>query len=590
MPLLDWFILIFTLLFIVVYGVWKSRGTKNIEGYLLADKKLPWYHVGLSVMATQASAITFLSAPGQAYSDGLRFIQFYFGLPLAMIVLCITFIPIFQKLNVFTAYEYLEKHFDLKTRTLTAFLFLLQRGLSTGITIYAPSIILSTILGINTLYTTFLMGGLVILYTVYGGTKAVSYTQMFQMTIIFGGLFVATGVLISLLPVNVGFVDALHIAGKMDKLNTIDTTFDLKNRYNIWSGLIGGFFLQLSYFGTDQSQVGRYLTGKNTTESRLGLLFNGLIKIPMQFFILLIGTLVFVFYQYQTPPIFFNQQERENLKNTVYELPYKQLERDFEQKQLQKQTQVAKLSQAMKESENQGNQQENQQEKINIERQKLLQIDKEAQNIRKSALEIIKKNNSKADTNDTNYVFLSFVTKYLPSGLVGLIIAIIFLAAMGSTASGLNSLASTTVIDFYKRFYDKNDVSEEDLAQIKGKKELKEQKELAISRLATVFWGIFCMIVALFAGKLGNLIEAVNILGSLFYGTILGIFLVAFYLKKVGANAVFYAAIITEILVIGIYLADIMAFLWLNVVGCLLVMLIASILEQVKRLNTLNKL
>ncbi len=587
MPLLDWFVLSFTLLFIVVYGIWKSKGTKNIEGYLLADKQLPWYHVGLSVMATQASAITFLSAPGQAYSDGLRFIQFYFGLPLAMIVLCITFIPIFRKLNVFTAYQYLEQRFDLKTRSLTAFLFLLQRGLSTGITIYAPSIILSTILGINILYTTFLMGGLVILYTVYGGTKAVSYTQMFQMSIIFGGLFIATGVLISLLPADIGFVDALHIAGKMDKLNTIDTTFDLKNRYNIWSGLIGGFFLQLSYFGTDQSQVGRYLTGKNSTESRLGLLMNGLIKIPMQFFILIIGTLVFVFYQYQTPPIFFNSGERENIINTPYEAKYKELEKDFEQKHQQKQAQVNKLVEVMNENKKQENNHQNsnsnQQEKINIEQQKLLQIEKESQIIRKNALEIIKKNNPKADTNDTNYVFLNFVMKYLPSGLVGLIIAIIFLAAMGSTASGLNSLASTTVIDFYKRFFDKNDVSDEDLSQIKGKKEEKDKKELAISRLATVFWGVFCVIVALFASKLGNLIEAVNILGSLFYGTILGIFLVAFYLKKVGGTAVFYAAIITEAIIIGIYLADIMAFLWLNVIGCLLVMLIASILEIKKR-------
>ncbi len=583
MPLLDWFVLSFTLLFIVVYGIWKSKGTKNIEGYLLADKQLPWYHVGLSVMATQASAITFLSAPGQAYSDGLRFIQFYFGLPLAMIVLCITFIPIFRKLNVFTAYQYLEQRFDLKTRSLTAFLFLLQRGLSTGITIYAPSIILSTILGVNILYTTFLMGGLVILYTVYGGTKAVSYTQMFQMSIIFGGLFIATGVLISLLPADIGFVDALHIAGKMDKLNTIDTTFDLKNRYNIWSGLIGGFFLQLSYFGTDQSQVGRYLTGKNSTESRLGLIMNGLIKIPMQFFILLIGTLVFVFYQYQTPPIFFNNQERENIINTPYEAKYKELEESFEQKHQQKQAQVNQLVEVMNESKKQENNNSNQQEKINIEQQKLLQIDKESQLIRKNALEIIKKNNPKADTNDTNYVFLNFVMKYLPSGLVGLIIAIIFLAAMGSTASGLNSLASTTVIDFYKRVFDKNNVSEEDLLQIKGKKELKEKKELAISRWATVFWGVFCVIVALFASKLGNLIEAVNILGSLFYGTILGIFLVAFYLKKVGGTAVFYAAIITEAIIIGIYLADIMAFLWLNVIGCLLVMIIASILEIIKR-------
>ena len=309
MSLIDWFVLSITLLFIIFYGVWKSRGTKNIEGYLLADRKLPWYHVGLSVMATQASAITFLSAPGQGYSDGLRFVQFYFGLPLAMVVLCITFIPIFHKLNVYTAYEFLEKRFDNKTRSLTAFLFLLQRGLSTGITIYAPAIILSTILGVDVFYTIIFNGLIVIAYTVYGGTKAVSYTQVLQMSIIFGGLFLAAYMLIHLLPENVSFSDALHIAGKMNKLNAIDTTFDLNNRYNIWSGIIGGFFLQLSYFGTDQSQVGRYLTGSSITQSRLGLVMNGLIKIPMQFFILLIGVLVFIFYQFHQAPIFFNKVE-----------------------------------------------------------------------------------------------------------------------------------------------------------------------------------------------------------------------------------------------------------------------------------------
>jgi SSS family transporter len=309
MSIIDWIILIITLLSIVLYGVWKSRGTKNIQGFLLADKKLPWYHVGLSVMATQASAITFLSAPGQAYSDGLRFVQFYFGLPLAMVVLCITFVPIFHKLNVYTAYEYLEKRFDNKTRSLTAFLFLLQRGLSTGITIYAPAIILSAILHIDITYTILFNGLLVISYTVYGGTKAVSYTQLFQMSIIFFGLFLAAYMVIHLLPENVGFMDALHIAGKMNKLNAIDTKFDLNNRYNIWSGIIGGFFLQLSYFGTDQSQVGRYLTGSSITQSRLGLVMNGLIKIPMQFLILLIGTLVFTFYQFHQAPVFFNQVE-----------------------------------------------------------------------------------------------------------------------------------------------------------------------------------------------------------------------------------------------------------------------------------------
>lgn len=556
MSAIDWAVLGITLLSIVLYGVWKSRGTKNIEGFLLADKELPWYQVGLSVMATQASAITFLSAPGQAYSDGLRFVQFYFGLPLAMVVLCITFIPIFRKLNVYTAYEYLESRFDVKTRALTAFLFLLQRGLSTGITIYAPAIILSTILHVDVLYTTLFNGGIVILYTVYGGTKAVSYTQMFQMAIIFAGLFMAAYMVVHLLPEGVGFTDALHIAGKMDKLNAIDTRFDLNNKYNIWSGIIGGFFLQLSYFGTDQSQVGRYLTGKSVTESRLGLLMNGLVKIPMQFLILLIGTLVFAFYQYHAPPLFFNKVEVARVEASAYSGQYRQIELRYAEAQLQKQKHVTQLVQALHKHDEGA---------IGEARVALKADDKEAQAIRKSGVELMQKNNPKADPNDTNYVFLSFVTQYLPTGLVGLLIAIIFLASMGSTASGLNSLTSATVIDFYKRFL---------------KKSGSEKTYLSASRWATVGWGLFCIVVALYAGKLGNLIEAVNILGSLFYGTILGIFLVAFYMKRISGTAVFWAAIIAEGFIIAAWLMNLMAFLWLNVLGCLLVMGIAWGIEK----------
>ena len=348
MSQIDWIVLSITLLSIVVYGMWKSRGTKNIEGYLLADKQLPWYHVGLSVMATQASAITFLSAPGQSYNDGLRFIQFYFGIPLAMIVLCVTFIPIFRKLNVYTAYEYLENRFDQKTRSLTAFLFLLQRGLSTGITIYAPAIILSTILNTDINYTIIFTGAIVISYTVYGGTKAVSHTQMLQMAIIFAGLFLSAYLVVTMLPENVGFIDALSIAGKMNKLNAIDTQFDINNRYNIWSGIIGGFFLHLSYFGTDQSQVGRYLTGKSTSESRLGLVMNGLLKIPMQFMILIIGILVFVFYQFHQAPVFFNKVEVNRIENSIYKEEYKQLEKDYELASSEKQERVKHLVVAMK--------------------------------------------------------------------------------------------------------------------------------------------------------------------------------------------------------------------------------------------------
>lgn len=555
MSLIDWLVLSITLLFIIFYGVWKSRGTKNIEGYLLADRKLPWYHVGLSVMATQASAITFLSAPGQGYSDGLRFVQFYFGLPLAMVVLCITFIPIFHKLNVYTAYEFLEKRFDNKTRSLTAFLFLLQRGLSTGITIYAPAIILSTILGVDVFYTIIFNGLVVIAYTVYGGTKAVSYTQVLQMSIIFGGLFLAAYMVIHLLPENVSFTDALHIAGKMNKLNAIDTTFDLNNRYNIWSGIIGGFFLQLSYFGTDQSQVGRYLTGSSITQSRLGLVMNGLIKIPMQFFILLIGVLVFIFYQFHQAPIFFNKVEVDRIENSVYKTEFKQLETDYHASYTQKQFEVNALVNALH---------SNNEKEIDASRIKVQEADKKNTAIRKQVTSLMTKNYAKADVNDTNYVFLSFVTQQLPVGIVGILIAIIFLAAMGSTASGLNSLASTTVVDFYKRIF---------------KKEESDENYLSASRWATVLWGLFCIAVAFYASRLGNLIEAVNILGSLFYGTILGIFLVAFYMKRVGGAAVFYAAILAEAFIVYAWIVDLTAFLWLNVIGCLLVMSFAFVIQ-----------
>ncbi|MEO6305282.1 MAG: sodium:solute symporter [Bacteroidia bacterium] len=555
MSLIDWLVLSITLLFIILYGIWKSRGTKNIDGYLLADRKLPWYHVGLSVMATQASAITFLSAPGQGYSDGLRFVQFYFGLPLAMVVLCITFIPMFNKLKVFTAYEFLENRFDNKTRSLTAFLFLLQRGLSTGITIYAPAIILSTILNVDIFYTIIFNGLVVIVYTVYGGTKAVSYTQVLQMSIIFGGLFLAAYMVVHLLPENVSFTDALHIAGKMNRLNAIDTTFDLNNRYNIWSGIIGGFFLQLSYFGTDQSQVGRYLTGSSVTQSRLGLIMNGLVKIPMQFFILLIGVLMFTFYQFNQPPVFFNKVEVNKIESSSYKETYKGLEQNYALLNNEKRKEVEKLVTAVHKKD---------ETEIEIARLKVQEADKKAIVIKKEVMSLMKKNDPKADTNDTNYVFLSFVTQKLPVGIVGILIAIIFLAAMGSTASGLNSLASTTVVDFYKRIFKK---SESDAGY------------LSASRWITLAWGLFCIVVAFYASSLGNLIEAVNILGSLFYGTILGIFLVAFYMKWVGGTAVFYAALIAEAFIVYAWIVDLTAFLWLNVIGCLLVMFFAFVIQ-----------
>jgi Na+/proline symporter len=553
---IDWFVLVITLLTIVAYGVYKSRGSQNIHGYLLGNQSLPWYTVCLSVMATQASAITFLSAPGLAFSSGMAFVQFYFGLPLAMIVLCITFVPIFHRLKVYTAYEYLEQRFDLKTRVLTAGLFLIQRGLSTGITIYAPSIILSTILDINSTYTTLFIGCLVIFYTVYGGTKAVSYTQLLQMSIIFCGLFAAGIVVVRLLPAEIGFVKAVGIAGKMGRTNAIDFKFDWNNQYTLWSGLIGGFFLQLSYFGTDQSQVGRYLTGSSIAQSRLGLLMNGLVKIPMQFLILLIGVLVFTFYQYTRPPVFFNQFELNKLQKSKYQPQLDSINQRYDSVFLKKQAALTELNNAIDADDEKA---------INQQRAALMSVDAREKALRKNTTELMLKNDPNADINDNNYIFLSFVTRYLPQGLIGLLIAIIFLASMGSTASALNSLASTTVIDVYKRLI-KSDGS--------------EKQYLFASRCATIIWGLICIMMALYASKIGNLIEAVNILGSYVYGTVLGVFLVAFYLKQVDGRAVFVAALVAEAIVCICGLLDVVAYLWLNVIGCLLVVVLSLIVQQ----------
>ena len=556
---LDWAVLICTLLFIVVYGIYKSRGTENIQGYLLGNQAMPWYSVCLSVMATQASAITFLSAPGLGYSSGMSFVQFYLGLPLAMIVLCVTFVPIFHRLKVYTAYEYLEQRFDLKTRALTAFLFLIQRGLSTGITIYAPSIILSIILNINPTYTTIFIGSVVVLYTVYGGTKAVSYTQMLQMAIIFCGLFAAGVVVVQLLPSSVGFGKAISIAGKMGRTEAINFNFDWDNPYTLWSGLIGGFFLQLSYFGTDQSQVGRYLTGSSVGQSRMGLLMNGLVKIPMQFLILLIGVLVFTFYQYTKPPVFFNRFELNKLEKSAFAGQLNDIKAEHQQVFEVKQQELDKLGLAIDQGDDQA---------IDKQRTLLLAADAKEKEVRKKATDLMLKNDANADINDNNYIFLSFVTEYLPKGLIGLLIAIIFLASMGSTASALNSLASTSVIDIYKRLI---------------KKDGSDEQYLKASRWLTFFWGFVCILMALYASKIGNLIEAVNVLGSYIYGTILGVFLVAFYLKRVNGRAVFTAALIAEITVCICGYLQVVAYLWLNVIGCLLVVALSLLLQLLQK-------
>ena len=558
---IDWIVLIITLLAVIGYGLYKSKSEKTLDGYFKSSNSMSWLLILLSIMGTQASAITFLSAPGQAYTDGMRFVQYYFGLPLAMVVLCVTFIPIYHKLKVFTAYEYLEQRFDLKTRSLASVLFLVQRALSTGISIYAPSIILASLLGWNIYYTNLVMGGFLIIYTVAGGTKAVTYTQMQQLIVVFIGMFLAGYLVVHMLPKDVSFTDALHVAGKMGKLNVIETKIDVtdsewwKDKYNIWSGLIGGFFLALSYFGTDQSQVGRYLTAKNTKESRTGLLMNGLVKVPMQFLILLVGSLVFVFYLFYQAPIFFNQKEVDKILQSEYKHDFQRLQSKNDSLNGLRKEQTTLMAEALHNED---------QAQVKTLQAGLLQLETETQTVREDAVALMKKADKTADTNDTNYIFLYFVVENLPKGLIGLLIAMIFLAAWGSIAAALNSLASTTVIDLYKRMW------------VKDQSELHYYKA---SRWFTFGWGLFAIATAMFASKLGSLIEAVNVLGSLFYGTILGIFLVAFYLKRIGGKAVFWGAIITEIIVIWIYAIDVISFLWLNVIGCLLVLLIATFIQ-----------
>lgn len=555
MNTLDWLVLALTISFIVGYGIYRSRMANSIEGYLLANKSLPWYHVTLSLMATQASAITFLSAPGQAYTDGMRFVQFYFGLPLAMIVLCITFVPKFHRLSIYTAYEYLEGRFDVRVRTLTSLLFLLQRGLSTGLSIYAPAIILSSILGLDIFITNIICGGLVMLYAVMGGSGAISHTHLQQMGIVTVGMVIAGVVVVYLLPPQVSFTDAIHIAGKMGKTNLIDFEFDLNSRYNVWSGIIGGFFLQLSYFGTDQSQVGRYLTGKSVGESRLGLAMNGLLKIPMQFLILLVGVLVFAFYQFTAPPLFFNKVQTDLIAQTEYAGQYQELEDRHTQLQEAKREKIYALTDALHADDEAA---------IARSRTELASMEVEVQSMRKEAQNLISEATG-SSVNDVNYIFLRFVMDYLPAGLVGLLIAVILLASMGSVASAYNSLASTTVMDIYQRLIIRDN---------------SPSHYVNASRWSTFFWGVFCIIVAQFASRMGSMIEAVNVLGSLFYGVILGIFLVAFYFKSIGSRSVFVGAVIGEAFVVYSFMVDLTAFLWLNLIGCVMVILFAWITEK----------
>lgn len=558
---IDWIVLGGTLLLIILYGVWKSRTSRNLEGYFLSDREMPWWIVMLSVMGTQASAITFLTAPGQAYTDGMRFVQYYFGLPIVMVVLCISFVPIFHKMKVFTAYEYLQQRFDRKTRSLTSFLFLLSRGLSTGISVIAPSIVLHSLLGWNFYLTNIAMGGLLIIYTTMGGARAVAYTQQLQFIIIYAAMFTAAWYAVEGLPEGVGLSEALHIGGKSGKLNVITTGFtekgfDWNDRYNLFSGIIGGFFLMLSYFGTDQSQVGRYLTAKSITESRIGLLMNGLVKIPLQFFILLIGVIIFSFYQFQKAPAHFNLEEENVVKQSQWAQPYARLAASYDSVQEIQQAAALALARSIKAGDEVA---------VSVRREIVQDQEKAAKAIRDQIRELVKKANPGSDGKDTNYIFLRFVGDFLPRGIVGLIIAIIFLASWSSIAAALNSLASCTMIDFHQHYV---------------KAPQSPEQEYRWSKAYTVIWGVFCVVIAQFAYNLGNsLIEAVNILGSWFYGTILGIFLVAFFVKQVGGTAVFWAAILAEILVIGVYFTDSISFLWLNLIGAFGVIGFALVLQ-----------
>lgn len=571
---LDWIVLIITLVSIIAYGLYKSRVSHNLDGYFLSNRSLPWGLVLLSIMGTQASAITFISAPGQAYTDGMRFVQYYFGIPLAMVVICIFFVPIFSRMKVYTAYEYLETRFNGKTRTLTSLLFLLQRGVSTGISVFAPSIILSSLLGWNIYWTNLFMGGLLIIYTMSGGAKAVAYTQQLQLIIIFIGMFLAAWMVVQLLPAGIGFTDALQVSGKLGKLNVITTgtertgSFDWGDKYNIFSGIIGGFFLALSYFGADQSQVGRYLTASSLKQSRLGLLMNGFVKVPMQFAILLVGTLVFTFYQFNKAPIFFNEVQVAKIEKSALRDSFQMAQVQYEQVSKQKKQVVERFVNDMDNGDKVA---------IAATTTELRDLQARSDSLRKQVRTWISSSEVKGDGNDTNYIFLRFVVDNLPVGLVGLLIAIIFLASWGSIAAAINSLASCSMVDFHRRFRKKKESGED---------------EYRLSKLYTLGWGVFCIIVAMYTYNMGNsLIETVNELGSLFYGSILGVFLVAFFMKGIkNGNVVFYAALVTQVLVLVIYILSKMkliglGFLWLNPIGAFGVVIFTILLTNIMGQN-----
>lgn len=547
---IDWIILIGSMLFIVVYGVWKTRGQSSVQDFLKGNDS-NWFTVGLSVMATQASAITFLSTPGQAFHDGMGFVQFYFGLPIAMVIICLVFIPLYHKLNVYTAYEFLESRFDLKTRTLTASLFLIQRGLSAGITIFAPSIILSAVLGWDLTWLNIIIGSLVIIYTVSGGTKAVNVTQKQQMAIMMGGMAVAFVILVYSLPDGITFSNALEIAGASGKMDILDFSFDFDNRYTIWSGIIGGTFLSLSYFGTDQSQVQRYLSGKSVKQSQMGMIMNGFLKVPMQFFILLVGVMVFVFYQFNSSPLNFNPVAQKSIENSTYFEQYSELEKKNSENFEAKKDLIFNYTNA------------GQTEKEALKKA-IISAENKDKELRDEARQIISQADSTVETNDKDYVFIHFILNHLPKGVIGLLLAMALCAAMSSTSSELNALATTTTMDLYKR----------------NKEGETDGHYLKMSKWFTLLWGVLAILFACVANLFDNLIQLVNIIGSIFYGNVLGIFLLAFFFRFIRGNSVFIAAIITQIIVIIGWKFDWMPYLWLNLFGCALVILIALILNS----------
>ena len=553
MSTIDWVVMVVVMLAIPGYGLWRSRGTATVGEYLLAGRNMPWYAMGLSIMATQASAVTFIATTGQSYVDGMRFVQFYFGLPIAMVILAATAVPIFHRSGVYTAYEYLEKRFDAKTRALASVVFLVQRGLSVGITLYAPAIVMSVIFGWNDRITTLVIGIICVIYTTKGGIPAVTWTDVVQMIVIFAGLILGLFTVVSLLPGDLGFGGAVYLAGAVGKLNAVDLKLDWNNRYNLWSGLVGGTFLALGYFGCDQSQVQRYLTGKSVAQSRLSLLFNAMAKVPMQFFILFVGAMVFVFYLFTPPPMLF---QRDAMSSIAKQAGYSQTQKDFDTAWEHRRSAALALGVARK-ADDSG--------KVAAAVGQYREAEKEVAAARSAGVKLYEKAQGKPGFNDTNYVFLTFVTKYFPVGVVGLVIAVIFTAAMSSSSGELNALATVSVMDIYRRHF---------------RPEASDRHYLFASRVFTALWGAWAVVFAQYAKNLGSLVEAVNLVGSYFYPVLLGVFVLAFFFRKVRGSAAFWAMVTGEAVVVGCAIFTNIAFLWYNVIGTVVVVVAGIILAE----------